>query len=71
MSATASNEVETNMEQLERNKLHEEKFYDALNADRLEKEMNCKKSTYQRLLTRNECNKDDKNSTTILTPQDL
>ena len=54
MSATASNEVETNMEQLERNKLHEEKFYDALNADRLEKEMNCKKSTYQRLLTRNE-----------------
>ena len=51
MHASATGEIETNIEQLERNKLHSTRFYEVLEAERTEKELRNANSTYKRLLT--------------------
>jgi hypothetical protein len=56
MQASATGDVETNIEQLERNKLHSTRFYEVLEAERTEKELRNANSTYKRLLTYNEYN---------------
>ena len=55
-TAGATDAVQTNVEQLERNRLHKEHFYDALNAKILEQNMEDKdgKKGFKRLLTKQE-----------------
>ena len=55
-SAGITGELETNMEQLERNRVHSTQFYEALEAKRTEKALNNAQSTYKRLLTVNKYN---------------
>ena len=55
-TAGATGAVQTNVEQLERNRLHKEHFYDALNAKILEQNMEDEdgKKGFKRLLTKQE-----------------